>query len=134
MNARNERFDIDNRRGQIGEILVGSFLESLADATIEVKTDYRANETGNVYIETHQCTYANEWVPSGINTSEAKFYSFAGGCGKGFITIETQTLKELAKDAPRITFIPAINDTNKTRGRLVKVADIIKTIFEKEQA
>jgi hypothetical protein len=132
MNARNERFDIDNRRGQIGEKLVGSFLEAVADATIEVKTDYRVNETGNVYIETHQCTYAGEWVKSGINTSEAKFYSFAGGCGKGFVTIETQTLKQIAANAPRVTFEPTTKDTNFTRGRLVKVADILKTIFEKE--
>lgn len=47
-------FDVDFRRGKVGEDLVGTFLEQLAGSTIEVKTDYRADMTGNVYVETWQ--------------------------------------------------------------------------------
>jgi hypothetical protein len=130
MDKRNERFDIDNRRGQIGERLVGSFVDALADATIEVKTDYRANETGNLYVETHQLNWKGVWKKSGINTSEAKFYSFAGGCGNGFITIDTETLKRLAETAPPIKFTSPQNDTNPTAGRLVKVTDIVRAVFK----
>lgn len=125
-------FDIDNRRGQVGESLVGTFLEALGDARIEVKTDYRAWETGNVYIETHQQLQSGEWVTSGINVTEAEFYCLAGPNGSGFITIETNKLKEIAIASEKRSIASANINTNPTHGRIVKLSDIIAAIYERK--
>lgn len=60
-------FDIDLTAGKRGEELVGGFLGQLrsGSALVEVKTDDRAVNTGNVYIET-SCCYQGQWKPSGI--------------------------------------------------------------------
>lgn len=124
------RFDIDYERGMVGERLVGTFLESLAGSKIEVKTDHRVNETGNVFVESHQKNHTSDWRPSGINTSESDFWCFAGPSGNGFITIKKTALFELAMSAPRATVNAANKETNSARGRLVKMADIIQTIYK----
>lgn len=124
-------FDIDFRRGLIGETLVGSFLADLAGKTVEVKTDFKAWSTGNVYVETYQKTRTGLWVPSGINVTLSDYYCFAGPKGVGFITIRTQLLRELAKDAPRTGIDTESEHTRATKGRLVRVSDIIGAIFEK---
>lgn len=46
------KFAVDFTRGRVGEELVETFLADLQGKKIEVKTDYRINETGNVYVET----------------------------------------------------------------------------------
>jgi hypothetical protein len=95
------RFDIDFQRGLVGENLVGTFLQGLAGSRIEVKTDYQAWRTGNLYVETHQ-HLRGQWVKSGINLSQSEYYCFAGPTGCGFITIETRELIRLAIESPRI--------------------------------
>ena len=124
------RFDLDYQRGLIGEKLVGSFLEALSGSRIEVKTDYRVLETGNVFVETHQQVFGQDWKPSGINVSEAEFYSFAGPASNGFVTIKTSLLKELAGASPRANVNSRSTETSAARGRLVRVADILEIIYE----
>lgn len=114
----------------MGEDLVGTFLESLAGSRIEVKTDYRANETGNVYLETFQQSLTEQWYPSGINVTESEWFVYAGASAKGFIAIQTPALIELALKSPRGSININNRNTRATRGRLVKVSDIISTIFE----
>lgn len=128
MNKPEPRFDIDYRRGLVGENLVGTFLESLGESRIEVKTDYKAHQTGNLYIETHQ-HLRGQWVPSGINLSESEYYCFAGGAGIGFITITKQALLEIVKQAPRTE---GGKTDIRTHGRLIKVSDVIATILKPE--
>lgn len=125
-------FDIDYRRGLIGENLVGTFLESLAGSTIEVKTDFRAWETGNVYIETHQWREGEtEPRQSGINTSEADWYVFAGPDAPGFIAIRRDDLIPLVLNAPAVQINKANLNSNQTRGRLVAIRDIVAVIYRK---
>lgn len=124
------RFDLDFSRGLVGESLVGSFLEALSGSRIEVKTDHRVLETGNVFVETHQQVLGQDWKPSGINVSEAEFYSFAGPSGYGFVTIRTDVLRDLAKGAKRGSVYSRSADTSAARGRLVSVADVLEKIFE----
>lgn len=131
MSGYQPHFDIDYRRGLVGEHLVGSFLESLAGSLIEVKTDYRAHETGNVYVEGWQQNVAGDWYRSGINVSTADFYVFAGPNADGFIAIRKERLMELAMAAPRAEILVNNRNTRATKGRIVKVAEIIEVIFRK---
>jgi hypothetical protein len=121
-------FDIDNRRGKVGENLVGSFVEALANGTIEVKTDYGVQSTGNLYIETWQYRNPDESDkrPSGINTTKADFWAFASPDGTGFLCISTQALKEIIKETnPREAKQPISSATTMASiGRLVKLSDL----------
>lgn len=127
------QFDIDYRRGMIGENLVGSFLEQLPGGTIEVKTDYHAWRTGNLYIETHQRLASDEWVKSGINLSEADFYCFAGPRAVGFITIRKPILVNLVRERSVPVRMDKKSATSRaTMGYLVKVADVVALLLEKE--
>jgi hypothetical protein len=67
-------FDIDLRFGQAGEQTVANLLTI---ETVEVKTDRRWKETGNVYIETYFYSLSQkEYIPSGINISKATHWAF----------------------------------------------------------
>lgn len=124
-------FDIDFRRGLVGEELVGTFLEALSGSRIEVKTDYRAHETGNVYVEAWQQNRKGDWVKSGLNVTESEWFVFAGPSGDGFVAIKSDKLLELAHQGKRASIDIASADTRPTRGRLVKLEDIIRAIFRK---
>ena len=125
-------FDIDNRRGAVGEAVVGTFLEAMGTATVEVKTDSGAHRTGNFYVETAQRPQGSPdglFVPSGINKSKADWWAFAGPGGHGFIAVDTGTLKQLAKNARQAEQPIHSNRTNQTKGRLVRVSDIVAAIM-----
>jgi hypothetical protein len=126
-------FDLDLERGKVGEELLGTFLGALADgAKFEVKTDYRAVETGNFYIETWQYNWSDmsDKRPSGINTTEAEWWVFAGPGLNGFVAIKTADLKDIIRETnPREAQQPITNDTtNGSFGRLVKVQDVLRKI------
>lgn len=125
-------FDFDFARGKIGEDLVETFLNDLKGKKIEVKTDYRVGETGNVYVETWQYHKpdASDKKQSGINITEAEYFCFASPFGEGFIMVRTDTLKDVIRETnARETRQPIINNrTNASIGRLVKVSDIMKKI------
>lgn len=123
-------FDIDYRRGLVGEKLIGTFLENMAGSTIEVKTDYRAFITGNLYIETQQ-EIRGEWVPSGLAISKATFYCFAGPKGEGFLTIPTPRLKQLVVDTGRPVHMKRKSDTSRdTKGFLIRVEHVVGDILK----
>jgi hypothetical protein len=64
----NNDFKYDLKLGQEGESFIASLL---ADTTIEVKTDWIASKTGNVYIE-----YQSRNKPSGLATTKAKYWIY----------------------------------------------------------
>ena len=125
-------FDADFERGKVGEDLLGTFLQDLEGKKVEVKTDYRAWETGNFYIETWQYSQddASDRRQSGINVTQAEYWCFAGPQGNGFIMIKTADLKDLMREiSPRETRQPKINaNTNASIGRLVPVAEVLRKI------
>lgn len=125
----NPHFDIDFTRGKVGEYLVNTVLGKLQGKKIEVKTDYRIPETGNVYIETWQYHESDmsDIRQSGINTTQAEYWCIASPTGKGFLMIETETLKEVMRDTnPREVRQSSINPhTNASKGRLVRMSDIL---------
>lgn len=126
-------FDHDLERGKVGENLLGTFLGDLANgAKFEVKTDYKAWETGNFYIETWQWNWSDksDIRESGINVTTADWWVFAGPKDNGFIAIRTSDLKDIIRETnPREVEQPITNDyTNASKGRLVKVSDVLRKI------
>jgi hypothetical protein len=73
---KNSDFDLDLRFGQAGEVIVNSLLTAPIE-TVEVKTDRRWKETGNLYIEIY-CYSPNTqgWYPSGLLATKATHWSF----------------------------------------------------------
>lgn len=129
MTGYQPNFDIDYRRGLVGEDAVGTFLEHLAGSTIEVKTDYRAWDTGNLYIETEQ-EIDGQWVDSGLAISKSTYYSFAGPSGDGFLTIPTSRLKQIVAATGRPVHMQRKSATSRdTRGYLIRVLDVVKDIM-----
>lgn len=123
-------FDIDFRRGLIGEDLYKEFLYG----THEVKTDYRTAETGNFYVETRQQNASGEWL-SGINTTKADFWVQASPLGHGGIFIRTSVFKEMLRIVnPPETRQPILSEaTNSSTGRLVKLDDLLWALGMKER-
>ena len=122
------RFDIDFAKGLIGENLVSGLPEAIQSGTVEVKTDYRAVETGNFYVETWQYGKPDESDKrlSGINTTGADFWAFVIPQTHCIYIIKTIHLKALVmKTRYKETRQPIINEnTNASIGRLVPVKDI----------
>jgi hypothetical protein len=119
------RFDFDVRRGQVGEEYVGTLLEAIASGSIEVKTDYGSNQTGNLYVEFEQEDQQRKVKPSGIATTEASWWAFA--FKDGAIFVETESLKRTARvfyEQGRIGTRPRTPESNGTRGVLVPVSAI----------
>ena len=126
-------FDHDYRRGLVGEGLIDTFLEAVAGSTIETKTDYRAWQTGNLYIETQQ-EINGQWVDSGLAISKADFYCFAGPTGVGFLSIRKDVLIRLVMDTGRPVHMQRASATSRdTRGFLVRVSDVVAKIVAPER-
>ena len=125
-------FDIDFRRGRVGENLVNTFLQALEGGTVEVKTDSRIAETGNLYIETYQFSKPDQSDkrPSGINISKADFWAFATPNETGFIIVKTDALKQLLRDGNYPTKSqPIVSDkTNGSIGRIVPLQDVLRLL------
>jgi hypothetical protein len=71
---KDSNWDIDLRDGMVGESKIADLLHL---DTVEVKTDRRWIDTGNLYIET-ECWYVadNAWKPSGVRVSQATHWAF----------------------------------------------------------
>lgn len=125
-------FDLDFQRGLVGENLVGSFLQALEGSRIEVKTDYRVTETGNVYVEIWQYRKpdASDKKPSGLSTTKAEFWVIGSPETLGFICIRTDDLKQLIKEGNyKEVRQPIINEnTNASIGRIVPITDIMRKL------
>lgn len=92
------RFDRDMERGEVGEALLDLLFQDSQDpnVTIEVKTDYRANETGNFYVETQKYRKpdASDAVPSGIYGTHSKWWGQASPDGTAILLIKTDALRD----------------------------------------
>lgn len=121
------RFDVDVERGKQGEMFVHGIIDALKNGghRIEVKTDERSRETGNVYVE-YECRKRGEYVKSGIATSEAQVWVFVLDQGNVALAISTERLRELARSAFRKGRIAEERDgSHPTRGALIRLPDLI---------
>jgi len=83
-------FDIDLAEAQSRE---GTLAQILTGAKVELKTDYQAQETGNVFVE-----YSYGGSPSGIAVTTAEYWCFEIP-QKCYLLVRTERLKELAREA-----------------------------------
>ena len=91
------RFDRDMARGEVGEAVLDLFFkDNEENVSLEVKTDYRANETGNWYVETHKYRDGKEdqAVPSGVYGTESKWWVQASPDGNAFLVMKTEALRD----------------------------------------
>ena len=90
-------FDIDLRRGLYGEGLLMDLLRK-GNELIEVKTDYRAHETGNIAVEL-EC----RGKPSGLTTTEADYWAFIiPGLDNSIILQRKERVMKLCQDKPTV--------------------------------
>lgn len=125
------RFDRDMARGEVGEAVLDLFFKDSEDSvTIEVKTDYRANETGNWYIETHKYRDGNvdSAVLSGIYGTESKWWVQASPDGNSFVVMKTEALRDYIDlvDPPKKSQ-PISNDASAASlGRVVNIRGLMR--------
>lgn len=88
---KDSNWDLDLRAGEAGESKVADLLSL---DTVEVKTDRRWWETGNVYIET-ECWYqsSQSWEPSGLRVTKATHWAFV--LEDTVLIVPTAQLKEV---------------------------------------
>lgn len=91
-------YDIDAEVGHQGELLTLDLIESLKrGASVEVKTDEKFTETGNVYFE-YQCRYPGRgWQPSGLGVCQAELWVHVLGLNGGFLVLSVPALKAAAR-------------------------------------
>ena len=118
-------FDLDLSVGHDGEALVQSLLTG--GKTIEVKTDLRWKDTGNLYIETVCWSHNNnEWYPSGLSSTKAKYWAFV--LEGAIFMVLTDTLRKAVTlwGHPITCNIPP----NPSKGYLIKPERIFQVIQE----
>jgi len=119
---KDSNWDLDLRAGLTGESRVADLLSL---DTVEVKTDRRWHETGNVYIET-ECYYnaSQSWEPSGIRVSKATHWAFV--LEDSVLIVPLHRLKEAIweSDRPITCNIPP----NPSRGYLIKPTVLLEHI------
>jgi len=124
---KDSNWDLDLRAGLSGESRVADLLSL---DTVEVKTDRRWIETGNVYIET-SCYYvkSNSWELSGLSVSKATHWAFV--LEDTVVIVPTYRLKEaIGRIGKTITCnIPP----NPSRGYLINVSSLIELVRQTRQ-
>jgi len=114
-------WDIDLRDGLAGE---NSIRELLQIQTIEVKTDRRWKETGNLYIEIYCYKQKTQsWEKSGLAVSKASHWAFPLGEATMIITRET-LIQAVLKNGRKIE---CKIEPNPSRGYLIKPEQILAT-------
>ena len=117
-------WDIDLRDGQAGE---NGIRELLKIETIEVKTDRRWKETGNLYIEIYCFRQkTRSWEKSGLATSKASHWAFPLEEATIIITKEALTeavLKYGKKIECKI-------EPNPSRGYLIRPEQLLASLRE----
>lgn len=110
----NSNFEHDLAIGQLTEKFIGNLL---SNKKVEVKHDFKALTTGNVFIE-----YESRGKPSGISTSKADYYCIVFSKVK-FIFIELEALKEIAREYKHKTVTGG--DSNTSKGILIPNCKLI---------
>lgn len=123
-------FDHDLERGSVGEELLELFFADGEDNSLfEVKTDYRTNETGNFYVETHKYRSSDksDVVPSGINGTKAKWWVQASSEGQAMFIIKTEHLRKYIElvDPPKSSQKVANSKTAASLGVLISVKGLM---------
>jgi hypothetical protein len=121
--AKLSDFDLDLAVGHEGENLVEQLLTG--GATVEVKTDLKWKETGNLYIETVCWSHNNEnWYLSGLSSTKAQYWAFV--LEGATLLVPTEVLRQVVTARGRA--ITCNIPPNPSKGYLIKVEDILNTL------
>ena len=112
----NSDFRYDLQLGILGEGLVANIF---TEKKLEVKTDYKAVKTGNVFVE-----YFSRDKPSGISTSIADFYVFVLS-NENVIFISAGKLKEKCRKYLNGKRDVLGGDNNTSKGILLPINDLV---------
>ena len=113
----NSDFRHDLEVGQLSEKWLAQLLEN---STIEVKRDFLAAQTGNLFIE-----YESRGKPSGIATSLADYWAFVLDDDR-VIILPRSVLKAIAREAFAAGRLATGGDSNTSRGVLVRVRELVE--------
>jgi hypothetical protein len=118
----NSDWDIDLRDGQAGESKLADLLRM---ETIEVKTDRRWKDTGNLFIE-ESCFYqgSGQWEPSGLSVSKATHWAFI--IEGNVIIVPKEHLMNVVMDYGRL--IENKQPPNQSKGHLITPEQLINYI------
>lgn len=118
-------FDLDLSVGHEGESLVNELLTG--GKTVEVKTDLKWKNTGNLYIETLCWSHNNNtWYKSGLDATKADYWAFV--LEGATLIVPTTILKQSL-----IMFGHPITcniEPNPSKGFLIKPEQILKVLRE----
>ena len=116
----NSDFRWDLKRGQDAEKWFGGLLTG---DCIEVKRDFRAHATGNVFVE-FEC----RGKPSGISTSEAIYWVFIYGPNEldlRCVLLPLEVLKEKAREKIKEGRITLGGDSNLSKAVLIALPELL---------
>ena len=111
----NSDFRYDLKLGVIGEEYLASILQN---KKIEVKTDFKALKTGNVFVE-----YSSRSKKSGISTTEAIWYAFILS-NNLICLIKTDELKMLCRKYIGTNRDIKGGDSNTSKGIILPIKDL----------
>ena len=112
----NSNFKYDLQLGQLGEQHLAKIL---MNKKIEVKTDYQATQTGNIFVE-----YYSRGKASGITTTQAQWYAFLLSNDK-IILISTEELKDICRKYLWTKRDVKGGDNNTSQGILLPIKDLL---------
>lgn len=89
---------------------------------IEVKTDFIAHKTGNIFIE-----YESRGKPSGIATTTARYWVYRVESADSAIIVSVERLKEVCRDFYKKGEHKTLGgDNNTSKGVLLPIAELFK--------
>jgi hypothetical protein len=112
----NSDFKYDLKLGQIGEKHLASIL---SESKIEVKTDYQACGTKNIFVE-----YQSRGKDSGLITTQASWYAYILSNHK-IILISVKKLKELSRRYLNTKRDVLGGDNDTSKGILLPIKDLL---------
>lgn len=107
---------------KVGQQFENELEDVLNNKKLEVKTDFRALETGNIFVE-----YQSRGKPSGLQTSQSDYYVFILSKDY-FIFISTDVLKGVLREVYNERGYVMGGDSNTSHGVLVPVKRLIELV------
>ena len=103
---------------EVGQVEEKRLAQLLSGATIEVKRDFLAHKTGNVFVE-----YESRGRPSGISTTQAQYWAFMLE-GDTIVIIRTERLKDKCRAEFQSGRTTSGCDSDTSKGVLLPVSQL----------
>lgn len=119
------RFDLSLSQALIDERRLGEIFTTAKIEKVELKTDYKWQETGNIFVE-----YSCNGKPSGIAATQADYWShelIKNGSSIGYFMFPVEPFKELCREQYRKgNVVHNAGDDGKVSAVLIKATDLLK--------